>query len=54
MSDDFELEDAAALSVLEDLAQEVLGGQPLSLEPALHVGDREQHGVNRAVRDRRA
>ena len=27
-------------------------GQALALQPPLHVGDREQHGVDRAIRDR--
>ena len=42
---------AALGAVLGDLVQEVRGGQPLALQPALHVGDRQQHGVDRAVRD---
>ena len=43
---------AALGAVLEHVVEEVLGGQPLALKPPLHVGDREQHGVDRAVRDR--
>ena len=38
--------------VLEHRVEEVRGGQALALEPPLHVRDREQHGVDRAVRDR--
>ena len=43
---------AALGAVLEHLVEEVLRGQPLALEAPLHVGDREQHGVDRAIRDR--
>ena len=43
---------AALRAVLEHLGEEVRGGQALALEAPLHVGDREQHGVDRAVGDR--
>ena len=43
---------AALGPVLEHVVEEVRGGQPLALQPPLHVGDREQHGVDRALRDR--
>jgi hypothetical protein len=35
--------------VVEHVGEEVRGGQPLALQPALHVGEAEQHGVDRAV-----
>jgi hypothetical protein len=37
---------AALGVVLQHLVEEVAGGQPLALEAALHVGDREQHRVD--------
>ena len=43
---------AALGAVLERVVEEVARGQALALQPALHVRDREQHGVDRAVRDR--
>ena len=43
---------AALGTVLEHLVEEVRGGQALALQSPLHVGDRQQHGVDRAVRDR--
>ena len=36
---------------MRHLGQEELGGQPLALEPALHVGQREDDGVDLAGRD---
>ena len=41
-------------AVLGDLVEEVRRGQPLALQAALHVGEREQHGVDLAAADRRA
>ena len=38
--------------VLEHLVEEMGGGQALALQAALHVGDREQHGVDRALGNR--
>ena len=38
--------------VFQNRVEEVGGGQALALKPPLHVRDREQHGVHRAVRDR--
>jgi hypothetical protein len=37
--------------VLQDDVQEVPGVQPLALQPALHVGDGDEHGVHLAVVD---
>jgi hypothetical protein len=34
--------------VIGHVGQEVLGGEALALKAALHVGQREQHGVDRA------
>jgi hypothetical protein len=34
--------------VADDLVQEVFGGAALALEPALHVRQRDEHGVDRA------
>ena len=38
-------------AVLSNLLQEVLGGQTLALQPALHIAHREQHGVDFASMD---
>ena len=40
---------AALGVVLGHLFEEELRGQPLSLEPALHVGERQHHGVDAVV-----
>ena len=42
---------AALGAVLGDLGEEVAGGQALALQAALHVGQREQHRVDRAAVD---
>jgi len=34
-----------------DVLDEVLPVQPLALQPALHVGDRDDHGVDDAALD---
>ena len=39
-------------AVLDDLGEEVGRRQALALQPALHVGDRQQHGVDSAALDR--
>ena len=38
---------AALGAVLEHVVHEVRGGQALALQPALHVGDGQEHGVHR-------
>ena len=43
---------AALGAVLHHVVEEVRGGQPLALQPSLHVGDRQQHGVHGPVLDR--
>ncbi len=45
---------AALGAVLDHLVEEVGSGQPLALEAPLHVGDRQQDGVDLAVLDRLA
>ena len=45
---------AALGAVLGDLREEVAGGQPLALQAALHVGERQQHRVDLAAIDLRA
>jgi hypothetical protein len=40
--------------VRDDLVEEVLGGAALALQPALHVGDRDEDGVDGPVRDQLA
>ena len=44
---------AALRAVIDHHVDEVLGVQPLALQPALHVGERDDHGVDRAVVDQR-
>ena len=41
-------------AVRDDVVDEVPGHQPLALQPALHVGQAQQHGVDLAGVDRRA
>jgi hypothetical protein len=42
---------AALRAVVDHHVDEVLGVQPLALQPALHVGERDDHGVDLAVPD---
>ena len=42
---------AALGAVLEDLVEEEAGGEPLALEPPLHVGEGQDDGVDLAARD---
>ena len=44
---------AALGAVIDHHVEEVLGVQPLALQPALHVGERDDHRVDRAVIDQR-
>ena len=37
--------------MLEDLVEEEAGGEPLALEPPLHVGEGEDDGVDLTARD---
>jgi hypothetical protein len=37
--------------VLEHLVEEMVGGEPLALQSALHVADGQQHGVDPAGLD---